>query len=668
MVQTALRRTLIVLLAVALGPWSTPAGEETPEEIARLVERERVRSSIEGAYELVLAVDDDLAVDYQNLYTATQQIVELGPAAVEFLAPQLDSVSPREVMFTIYALGRLGVPEAVPPLRDLIERSNERGDDRFNVNRKAWTCLALAMLGQDDAVDLLDSGGVASGYVELSRGMSFRDGTAVLTAPASAARLAAQIDRHQPEANRLERRGDLVKALGWVAGDSMRPKLLELSRDADLVTRERALVALGGLGPHPTARARLLEALADPVEGIRRAAARGLENAGLREIPEELLSRLDVEENATVRSFLYRLVAEVQGEDGLATLVRHWGRPDGLDRMWLIEAVGLGRMRNGVNLMKEGLNDPDARVGVRAVQGLVDIGTPAAHETLLAAMRNPDWSVRLQAAAALSAERDRRVAPRAAALLLDDLLTSSDPLGVRRHRVAVMCELIERYGYLERFDEIRQAAVSEPDVEIKNVLETTAKRLALVAEHGDDRAWWYGALESPERGIRGLALRRLADRGDDAAIAAMVAAFDDADDVDRVRILREVGWAGSSVASDLVERVLDDPEFDPVPRRRLRDEAAWVARVIGGQRMIAALRRSAERREGRDYKVLVYLGLLAGEDALDTLRGVRAPRLHYPRWDRGQEQEQLEWMIRRLEQGRSIHRLDLPPERLEFFS
>ena len=78
--------------------------------------------------------------------------------------------------------------------------------------------------------------------------------------------------------------------------------------------------------------------------------------------------------------------------------------------------------------------------------------------------------------------------------------------------------------------------------------------------------------------------------------------------------------------------------------------------------MALALRRSAERREGQDIWVLVYLAILTGPDALPALHGYRAPRLGYFSQHRGVEMDRIDWITAELEAGRSIASLDKLPE------
>jgi len=663
------RLRMFALLVLVCGSSLSQLRSATPE-VQELIERERVRATIEKAYDSLAENHPTREAWADAVEEAVQHVIEIGPPAVEFMVPELSGLDARRVLFTIYALGRLGANEAEQPLRALVESCNRQGaerNDRFNTLRKGWACLSLGMLGHADAIDLLESGVVWSGVSEWYRGMSFLDATAIVTAPESLPRLQALVQRYDGDEKLDDRQPVVLAALGRVADSSTRPFLLGLVDHPRVDVRAQAIETLGRLGPNDDARRAILVALSDPVDRIRKAAASGLDAMGLPSIPEAALSRLTDEPLPSIRGVLYRVLAETRGEAALPTLLRHWGRPDGLDRMRLIEAIGVGRLANGINLLREGLRDPDARVGLRAVAALVEIGTPASVEALLEAVQFPGWQVRLAALDALTGAEERRAASRAAELLLGDELPSGDGPVLRRPRVEALCHVIDHFGYTERLDELRSAAESEKDLEVRAVLERLLRHLDEVSARGGERGRWVELAASPERDLRRLAYTRLASLGGTRSSEALAALFGTAtDDEDREAILAALAQAADPAASDLVVRVLEDPGFDPVTRRTLRDQAAWAARRIGGDRMIAALRASAVRRQGRDFKVLAYLGALDGPDALDVLTQVRTPRVTYPRWDRGEEQRKLDWMIQRLRQGRSVWQVDVPPSQLEF--
>jgi hypothetical protein len=108
-----------------------------------------------------------------------------------------------------------------------------------------------------------------------------------------------------------------------------------------------------------------------------------------------------------------------------------------------------------------------------------------------------------------------------------------------------------------------------------------------------------------------------------------------------------------------------DEAYDAYDLRQLRSTAAWAARRIGGKKSVDLLRRSVKRREGDDMNVLVYLAILDGKNALPELTAYRFARVRDLEWQRGKEQERIDWMRRELSAGRSLSSLDLPPEEIE---
>ncbi len=133
-----------------------------------------------------------------------------------------------------------------------------------------------------------------------------------------------------------------------------------------------------------------------------------------------------------------------------------------------------------------------------------------------------------------------------------------------------------------------------------------------------------------------------------------------------MEILRALGQVESSEVAKLLNRILLEPEFDPVRRLPLRDMAAWNARQRGGDAMYESLVAAATRRNGRDARVLIYAAVLGRERALPLLESLRKPRMRYLGWQRGVEQERLDWVAARLKTGRALATVDVPPARLVF--
>jgi hypothetical protein len=82
--------------------------------------------------------------------------------------------------------------------------------------------------------------------------------------------------------------------------------------------------------------------------------------------------------------------------------------------------------------------------------------------------------------------------------------------------------------------------------------------------------------------------------------------------------------------------------------------------------MQRALQHAVERRDGREARVLVYLALVAGKDAVPVLLRYRVSRLRYMNWKGGIEMEQLDRVTKWITSGWSLHTVDVPPGQLAF--
>jgi HEAT repeat protein len=651
------------LLALLL-PQAAAQTAATEAERAEAIERERARSTIQRALAMTVRRIGERAGGHDDFMTAVDQVLELGPSAGEFLIPEFDSLSADRFFFSVYVAGRLGLSEAVEPLRETLREADAEGSE-LGRRRKAWCAIGLAMLGQTDVLDILDDGNTPAARTEMSKGMTTIELAAMLLGPQKALPvLLAQIERYGKNPVLRDRRFLSIRALARLGDPSVVPKLLELLDDDSLVVQVEVIRALAVLGSGKQVLAPLLALLEHPNERIRKAVILALEQFDANPAQfTALLARLETEDHPFVRSVIYRMAARRVTARTPELFRGYWGSPNRFDRMWLAEAAGAGGDPRLLNLLRETLRDEDAAVRLRAVQSIGAIGGGGALDTLLASLRNSDWTVRLTALEQLVEAGDRRAAPRVADLLLNTVLPRFDVRKNDRHRAGTLAAALVSFGYTDVLEDLRKVAPGFHDAETREVLLRTVKQLEWIGTL--DQPAWIDALDDADSDLRGLAIDRLAHPADGAP-AALVAAFDDADDADRLRILHALAHHPAAAAADLAERVLVEPEYDLAVRAPLRDAGAWLARRVDGERMERALRSSVVRREGRDYKVLVYFAVLAGGDALDVLREVALRRVRYPHWHRGLQQDKLQWIIRRLSEGLDAGPLDLEPARLEF--
>jgi HEAT repeat protein len=332
----------------------------------------------------------------------------------------------------------------------------------------------------------------------------------------------------------------------------------------------------------------------------------------------------------------------------------------------MMRAADRTRSPKAANLLRGGLQDTDARVVTAAMEGLSKLPGPGPADTLLALLLDPREPVSRDAVRLLAIRREPRAGGRVAEMTLQELTRPSRlEVGDRRDRFHVLGEALVDLQFTAVSQDLVKALEKEQDPDLKAYLLEVTRRLDTLKENGDDRAKWASALKSDDGELRHLARARLGALGGPEAAKALAAAFGRDIGEDR-ELLGELGRTGSAEAAPLLEKVLKEPAYDPMSLRLLRDGAAYGARLLGGPRMVEALRASLERRQGRDGLVPIYYALTAGKEALPLLRQVRAPSLTWFDWNRGKDLERLDFMVRRLEAGLPITTLDEPPQFLEF--
>lgn len=332
----------------------------------------------------------------------------------------------------------------------------------------------------------------------------------------------------------------------------------------------------------------------------------------------------------------------------------------------MIVAVRLSGSPDSLPLLRPALADPDSRVVAWAVRTVGDLKTAEAHAILLQMLRSTVWSATQAAAEALLDAPAEDTGPAIAKRLFDVELRGVMTDVHDRHRAEFLAGALVELEYTPALAKLREAAARQTDPTLKEALRSPIARLAAIEQLGDDPALWIEAVQSNDPDLRAVAYRLLSRDGGVDGAAAVARAFGRVETEEGEQILDELAASQTAPAQDLVERVLTGPEFDPADRETLRSMAAWSARRIGGERMSSALRASAERRDGRDAVVLVYLGVLDGESALPVLELYRLPRMRYLKGSRGAELRRLDWLARRIATGRSLTAFDVPPNKLQW--
>lgn len=659
-------RSLVALLSISMTLLAAPSralgAEEAPPTPEQLAARERIRPKFEAILKDIHTPSKP-GEKHPNYFVETAEaLVGLGPEAVPFLAAELDLMDPPTFHFCAYALGRLGGQEAEAALTKALRRSEERGGG-FGSAAKRLALFGLALAGRADVVDQVQTGIAIPGaemYVELPLIAQL----AMLTAPDSVPLLVKQLDTASADPGAAESLRWTLVALAHVGDASLVPKVLPLLDRTSPEVRGEAAHVLGQFGT-PAICGKLTAKLGDRAVRADYALAAALERLNPSPCAKDLLARLEVEKNLDVRAYLYRTLASIQGEAALELLRTGYARGGNAEKVVVLGVLGRIGSTKGLNLARTALPEKDVSVALAALDALAKIGGEGAIDTLLAVISDPRRSIALEAVRHLSEIGEKRAGPRVAQRLLEIV---REPVGdlATRPAVAKLSEALVTFGFTDPAEELKSAAAIQTDPEIRDDLAACAKQLDRLKTSGRDVALWAADLAGGDPGLRRLAARRLAEIGSPEAVAALETRLgpNDLAVEDRAAILRAVADARAQWAAPIVERHLSDGAFDSWLQRPARREAAWAARRLGGVKMIAALRASAVRRDGRDWGTLVGLALLDPAHAAETLAPLRVKRLRYIDSRNGIEDRQIDEILWSLSGHHTIARFDVPPETL----
>jgi HEAT repeat protein len=352
----------------------------------------------------------------------------------------------------------------------------------------------------------------------------------------------------------------------------------------------------------------------------------------------------------------------MEGDKALDVLIGHWNRADRQDRQYLVRAIGSIGSDRALGVLRAALRDDEVSVAAQAVRALADLGTPAARDALLAAVRASRWPVAQSAMEEAIRLGEHRAASRIAPLVVQGDLADDLDLTSARSRARLMVEGVVRFGFVDCIEDLRANVSAQSDPEIRDLLREAVGDLRLRQRHEDKVSGWKRMLESPEHHVRLVTLHRLGEIGGEAAVEVLLAHYEGGPAEDRVETLRALAEIASPASVPLLERILTSPAYDDEDRYVERDLAAWTAREIGGTAMTALLRRAVDRREGQDYRPLMYLASLLGKDALPLLESLRSRRIMRPDWPRGVEQEALDRLARDLREGWPVDVGGMPAE------
>jgi HEAT repeat protein len=414
------------------------------------------------------------------------------PAARSAVAAALGEPATRGAAALVAS--RLGMPEAIPALADLVAAADvadmdgvgdgDAGDADDGSRAAAAELATLARLRPD---------GPAARAIE----------TLLASGTAAARRLAAWMAGEAALVGCLPRLATLAAPDAGMDGDGLEPA------DDDL--RTEAVRALGRLAA-PAALDALLPRLDDPVERVRQAAVDAVAACGqLPGVADQLLARLDEPDGTEVRSAIEAL-SRIHDRRAVEPLKRllYAARPEVRQAAVFALAVFDEDAVGSLPLMLLGSEDPVLRRSAATVLG--ELGDSRALEPLRLTLRDADPWVRYEAARAIAALGDRRGGSSLREALADRVgavrLAAARGLGELRDQAA-LDPLLALAGDAD--EDVREAAIEAAG---RLTGETV---LPALLEALRDGSWK----------VRAAAAEALGRRGETAAQDALAALSDD---------------------------------------------------------------------------------------------------------------------------------------------
>jgi HEAT repeat protein len=640
-----------------------PAQETTPPPTpAQLAAMERVRPLVEAIW---LEVRTPVTTEEgrpRYFWSVTDRLIAIGPDVVPFVVAELELMDPNTFHFAAYSLGRLGGPDAEAALRKAVRAADSIGGN-FGVACKRYALYGLALTGRPDALDLMQTGLSMHG-VQMVPDVMLVTQMAILIGPAALPTLEKQLETYRIDPEAVAKLQDTILGLGRAGNASVVPKLEPLLAHPDPEVRALAADSISRLA-EPRACEMILPGLSSSVQGERRYVAKAYDRWLPPPCYKGMTARLEVERDMGVRAPLYSALVAMAGESSLDLFRTYLGEGDQYDQALAIYEIGQIGSPKGLNMLRALLTAESSATVVRALEAMGAIGGEGAIDTLMAETMDARRVVAFSARDVLVDMGVAQVAPRVAAALLGYV---KDPVGdlSLRTPIAEWGDALVRFKYTEPIDDLKAAAAVQSDPEIKDAVESCARRLQLLKTNGDDVSLWAAAFASPFPDVRRLAGRRLAEIGSRAAVRAMKTRLQSSDIApdERADALLAIGEARTQGAAELVELHLSEAAYDAWDLSDARSAAAWAARRLGGDRMVRALRLSAVRRDGRDWATLAYLAVLDKGASLPTLKTLRVRRLRYPEASFGHQEDQLDRIISSLAAGHEPKRFDVPPKAL----
>lgn len=665
--------------AIVLSLLAPAAAADDPfSEVSRdLVRREEVRAAVEEAFALHSRPARDIAERSHNGMLAVEALRKIGPEAVPYLANELEQERGDTYSFVVYALARIGTPEANRALRDAVRRAEVDRANNPDI-RKALAVWGLGLQGDPEALELLFEGDLQPVSYAVHAQTSVVEAAGFLTAPESVPLLIERLAPPDPEESdgggmrmrsgevvRNDPRRYVLRALRRIGDERAVEAIVRMLREeSHRAARAEAAYSLKTMLT-PEAVSALVTALSDPEFSVRRAAALSLDE-GLAAVPlATVLERLEAETDPPCRAALYRVAERAaRSKEDLARLLAFDGGEASLDRRGLVLAVGHRDEPAVRELLERRMLDPDNGVAIAAAESLLESPDRDAREDVARAIPKLSWPV-----VSVVARRARLVGLDSFGdALAKRMLTAAGKLDPAesvsiRSTIPALGRALVAFDHVAALRKLERALPKIEDDRIAAEFRGTIEALRTIRKRIDSPDAWKKALagDDPERRL--MAIRRLVPRDD--GLSTVLDAFPEMDAEDRTATLRALAGDGRAPVRALIERILSDETFDHPEHTDTRAWAAWAARRLGDDAMAKALGRSVERRSGRDAMVLAYAALLAGRDAGPALiRRYERERLLYPSGMRGSENLMLDRLATHLERGVPAREIDREPDRV----
>ena len=659
----------LVVACVLLLPASSRGAQDPADPVQAIIEQERIRVLVESAFARV-AEERSLHSDPTAFVEAYTDIAyELGtaePAVVPLLANEALQADPTTFYFAAYALAFQATPEAIEALYAALERADGE-QSSFAIARKAYLVWALASAGDVRGLRLADQGRHSVGEKSPYLRMSVIEAATILTAPESIELLHGELSAEDVAPSEELRRTMLsIRALGRVGDPSSLPILLKLLKSQSVLNRMEAAKALA-LYPSETAVDALFEAVGDQESSVSSYAAHSLVSLLPRGRFDDVAKRLETTTSPPARKALYELLARLDGPAAVPLLMRYTKTPDSAERRAVFAAAAVIRSPDVLDLLIHGLADPDGGVGNTVVRALAEHDHPRANRVLLQAIVSPRWSV-AQNASLLAVQKRL---PGAGEPIRRRLLKAELPKLTRNSSERPAAEwLLDRlveYEDVAALAGLEESLGLQHDPVLMERMETAIRQLKAARDAGEDLEKWKALAFDDDPAIRMTAYRHLGRDADaDAAAKILAMAFGRVEPAEGEKILDRISTLDSDESRELVERVLTSSQYQRPELYSMRNNAAWAARRLGGERMRAALRRSIEMRHGRDVAPVVYYTLLSGKEAIPLIEPLIVTRMRFNTITRGKEYRHLRELLSKLKLGHRLDYTDVSPGRLDF--